>query len=171
MAWDGDSSEAGLCRDGVHFVIGRGRESWVSELNKQKIEGWLAANYNGKQAGISEPGSHIMFIFSFKKLSHYFYSMTDFSVNHLKVDLTFWRAPGKTGIEYDSQILLLQKWTWSLACVNLMKGPWSWLSLKDARVQWLGDRLCLSVGRMQHYFHLDISFLEEGTEHFAGVCK
>lgn len=90
-----EGGEIRLTRDSVHLNIDRGRESCVREDKQQKIESWFVANYSGKQAGIFESGLYIMFIFSFKKLPNYFYSVTYFSMNHLKIDLIFWWTPGE----------------------------------------------------------------------------
>lgn len=57
---------------------------------------------------------HVPF-FHLKKLPDYFYSITDFSVNHLKVDLTFSRGnsnavwlPTFTPVEMDMKLGMYQ---------------------------------------------------------------
>lgn len=165
--------EEGVKRDylgGVCIVIvGGGRESRVREHNKQRIESWFAANYNGKQTGMSEPGWSIMFIFSFKKWPHYFYSMTGFPMIPLKVDLTFGELQGKFGCSMALNFYSCRNSHAAWHVAVWWRDPRSWLSVKDAHVKW-GDRLWLSVGRTPCSFHPDISFLEEGADHFAGSC-
>lgn len=106
------------------LVIGRGGESCVSKHGKQETGSWLESSYNGKQAALFQLSSWIMFIFSFKKLPYYFYPMTDFSMNHLKVGLTLWGTLGKIWIQYGSQLLLPKNIDMRLGtCPGDWRGP------------------------------------------------
>ena len=57
MVWDREGREARLPRDSVHC------DHWQRQwelYDKQKIESGFAANDNGKQVAVFEPGSNVM---------------------------------------------------------------------------------------------------------------
>lgn len=143
VAWDGEGGEARLPRDSVHSNISRDRERTVIEnttSRKLSVDLWPTIVENRlvylSQVWISCSFSHL------KNCQATFILWLISSLNHVKMDLIFGWTPGEFWIQYGSQLLLLQTWTWGLAHAILMK--WNHLCPWRRR---LGDRLWLPLDK------------------------